>query len=292
MRTEQLFSDGGYYRFLLDSNVLLHREAAAATYAILSARLTRRQESQTLRVLDLACGGMPVTVCDALARLAPRQIAYTGININADQVRAARAFEHPANIVDWRIIHGSAWELPEAVLNEHFDVVYSGMNLHHGTAPELQLLAQQLGRILNPAGVFISHDVYRPNHEAYVPRPAVNPRDPGESFRLVDVETLARAGIAEPHDDAHAEPERCAWREDYLGRMRETLLARGADPAGTEETIAHMRERDFPVSVNELSELLSAAGFRVKELELNTDEPLERYVSVVEAIRTPAHDQT
>jgi SAM-dependent methyltransferase len=287
MRQEQLFSDGGYYRFLLDSNVLLHREAVAATYSVLSDWLTAQQTSETLRVLDLACGGMPVTVCSALARLAPHQIAYTGIDINADQVRAARTFVHPTNVVDWRVVEGSAWELPQAVTKEHFDIVYSGMNLHHATAEELQFLAQQLGHIMAPNGVFISHDVYRPNHERYVQRPAVNPRDPSESFRLVDIETLARAGIGESPLNDHADAQHCAWREDYLDRMRETLLARGADPNGVRETVAHMRERDFPVSVAELSELFRRAGFAVRQLQLNSGEPLAPYVSLIAAVCSP-----
>lgn len=286
MHKEQLFSDGGYYRFLLDSNVLLHREAVAATNAVLSDWLTRRGNSETLRVLDLACGGMPIAVCEALAKLAPRHIAYTGIDINADQVRTARVFAHPSNIVDWRIIEGSAWELPEAVLGRHFDIVYSGMNLHHATAEELQFLAQQLRRVLAPDGVFISHDVYRPERERYVPRPAVNPRDPNESFRLVHPGTLARAGISEPDADSDVDAQHGGWREDYLGRMRATLLARGADPVGAEETVAHMRERDFPVSVAELSELFGRAGFQVGELHLNSDEPLAPYVAFVAAARS------
>ena len=287
MRDEQLFSKGGYYAFLLDSNVLLHREAVVATRQALLGWVTRRPTAQTLTVLDLACGGMPVTICNALSGLAPRRFAYTGVDINADQVTSARRFVYPTNVVEWQVIEGSAWDLPAAVLSQPFDVVYSGMNLHHAIEEELQYLAQQLARVLAPGGVFISHDVYRPGDEPYLRRPAVNPLDANESFRLVEVPTLAGAGITERGGNDSKLEQRCAWREDYLGRMRQTLLERGADPSGTDETVTHMRERDFPLSVAEFGAVFTRAGFHVEETELDSSEPLAPYVSVVSAVRTP-----
>ena len=56
MRREQLFSRTGYYRYLLNVNVLLHREAAEASIDRVRSLLEGRHSGQPVRVLDLAFG--------------------------------------------------------------------------------------------------------------------------------------------------------------------------------------------------------------------------------------------
>lgn len=281
MRQEQLFNRSGYYRFLLDSNVLLHREAAAAATADLATLLRECAPERPTRVLDLACGGWPMAIAGVMANFPERTFDYTGIDINPDQVElASTLFEFPGNVRAVRILEGNAWDLEPLGISGEYDLIFSGMNLHHGNPEELFYLAGQLRELLSADGLLFSHDVYRPDAQPYRRRPDVNPDDPAESFRLIDAARVAAAGISSlhiPEDTASSDP---AWREDYLERMRRTLIARGGDAAGTASTIAHMRQRDYPVSTRELSEILSRVGLRTRIRRFDDSrEPLGPYVA-------------
>lgn len=279
MRREELFNRSGYYRFLLDSNSLLHREAAAVAIDALNPLLKERASDEPVRVLDLACGGWPTAIAGVMAAFASRTFEYTGIDINPDQVElASTRFEFPENVNATHILEGNAWDLETAGVEPGFDLVFSGMNLHHGNPEELLYLAGQIRELLAPGGLFFSHDVYRPDAEPYHRRPDLNPAEPAESFRLVDaarVAELPSMDIAE--DETLDEP---AWRKDYVRRMDRTLIARGGDPDGTKSTIAHMRQRDYPVSTRDLSRILSHAGFstRVQRFD-DSAEPMGPYVA-------------
>jgi SAM-dependent methyltransferase len=281
MRREELFSRSGYYRFLLDSNVLLHREAAEVATDGLASLLRARALDNPIKVLDLACGGWPVAIAGVMANFPGRTFEYTGVDINPDQVElASTGFEFPANVRAVRVLEGNAWDLhPLGISGEH-DLIFSGMNLHHGNPEELLYLAGQLRGLLAPDGLLISHDVYRPDAPAYRRRPDVSPDNPAESFRLVGATRLADAGIAAPdirEDTASGEP---AWRRDYLERMGRTLIARGGDAEGTAATVAHMQQRDYPLSTCELSEILSLAGFSTEIRRFDdSGEPLGPYVA-------------
>jgi len=285
---ERLFSRSGFYGFLLDSNVLLHREAAAFAAAILSDWLDSAPERRRLRVLDLACGGFPVTIAAVMERCPGVRFAYTGVDVNPDQVALAReAFEFPANVEEVRVIQGNAWDLGRLALGGPFDLVFSGMNLHHGTPGEVGYLALQIRDRLTEDGFFISHDVFRPDAAAYVPRPEVNPADPAESFRLVDPDRLAGAGVDDPAPrEAPAAPEDLAWRSDYIESMRRVLLARGGDPGGVASTVSHMRERDFPISTAEFRGIFGELGFATRVRRFADErQPLAPYVACCVAAR-------
>jgi hypothetical protein len=280
MRQEPLFSRSGYYRYLLDINVLLHREAATATRESLEDWRLAHPSGSTVRVLDLACGGLPLTIAEVMAGLPELCFDYTGVDINPDQVEAAREFTFPVNVLVSRILAGNAWDLDALGLPGGFDLVYSGMNLHHGTPEEIHFLGLQLRRLLARPGLFISHDVYRPDGTLYRRRPDTNPGKPSESWRLVPPERLREAGVPPaglPEDLASHEPE---WRLDYLRRMLETLRARGGDPGGAESTVEHMRERDYPISQQELLATFSGLGFRVSGGQYDAQgEPMAPYVA-------------
>lgn len=264
MRREALFNRSGFYRFLLETNVLMHREATATASRVL-ADLASAVGPRPLRVLDLACGGWPLSIAEAMAALPGQQFTYVGVDINPDQVESARnLFRFPDAVIEVSILEANAWDLGPLRLEAGFDLVFSGLNLHHGTPEEIDFLARELWRRLAPHGYFLSHDVYRPERTPYRRRPMVNPLDPGESFVLVPPEKLLAAGVpaAELLQDTEAgEPP---WREDYIQRMYRLLLQCGADAAGADSTAAHMRQRDYPVSLGELRALLEAHGFLVE----------------------------
>lgn len=290
MRREPLFSRSGYYRYLLDINVLLHREAAGATRRALEDWRRLHPTGRPARVLDLACGGLPLTIAEVMAGVPGLDFDYTGVDINPDQVSDARRFRFPANVVARRLMEGNAWDLDSLGLPGGFDLIYSGMNLHHGTPEEIHFLGLQLRGLLAGPGLFISHDVYRPDGTRYRRRPDADPRKPSESWRLVPPERLREAGIPPaslPEDRAPQEPQ---WRLDYLRRMLETLLACGGDPDGAETTVAHMRERDYPISQQELDLILSGLGFRVSVGRYDAPgEPMAPYVAFC-AARLPEPD--
>ncbi len=281
MRREELFSRSGYYRFLLDCNALLHREAAAVAIEALTPIFQKRASYDPVKVLDLACGGWPTAIAGVMAAFPERAFAYTGIDINPDQVElAATLFEFPSNVLTVRILEGNAWDLGPLGISSEYELIFSGMNLHHGNPEELLYLARQLRGLLASDGLLFSHDVYRPDAQPYRPRIDVNPEDASKSFRLIDAGRIAAAGITAfdfAEDTSSGEP---SWRLEYLEQMRRTLIARGGDTDGTLSTIAHMRQRDFPVSTRELSEILALAGFttRIRRFD-DSGEPLGPFVA-------------
>ena len=85
MRREELFSQSGFYGFLLQSNVLLHREAVADAVEAVGVVLGDLGSDEPVGVLDLACGGWPVTISEVMeafpaTRFALRFPAYRTSN--------------------------------------------------------------------------------------------------------------------------------------------------------------------------------------------------------------------
>lgn len=289
MRREEIFNRSGYYRFLLDSNALLHREAADVATQALTPVLSGREHDTPVKVLDLACGGWPTAIAEVMAAFPLRTFEYTGVDINPDQVTlASTLFEFPGNVRAVRILEGNAWDLEPLAFSDKYDLIFSGMNLHHGNPQELLYLARQLREILTADGLFFSHDVYRPNARTYRRRPDTNPANPAESFRLIDAARIAVAELPPVDIAEDAVADEPAWRVDYLERMRRTLIARGGDRDGTASTVEHMRQRDYPVSTQELSRIFSLAGFstRVRRFD-GSGEPLGPYVACCAARLVP-----
>ena len=65
MRREALFSRSGFYRFLLDTNALMHREASDTARRVLG-EMSASTPGRARRVLDLACGGWPLSIAEAI----------------------------------------------------------------------------------------------------------------------------------------------------------------------------------------------------------------------------------
>ena len=285
MRREQLFSESGFYGFVLQSNVLLHRQATRLVTGILEKWLVVRRNDAPVRVLDLACGGWPASVAGVMRGFSDTRFDYLGVDINPDQVRlASQTFRFPANVTRARLIEGNAWDPGPQGIAGHFDLIYSGMNLHHGTPEELAFLARQLKGLIADNGLLVSHDVYRPRGTAYLRRPDHDPLNPAKSWRLVPLRRLEQSDIAPRRREGSASRDEPEWRRAYLERMHRVLTARGADPSGALSTVDHMRQRDYPVSCEEFKAIFGAAGFRAEEHEFDApEEPMAEFIALCTA---------
>lgn len=278
MRREELFSRSGFYGFLLKINVLLHREATHDAIEAARPVLARWEKNQPIAVLDLACGGWPLAIADVIAAFPDRTFHYTGVDINPDQIALAEStFPFPANVTVKRLLEGNAWQLDELDLEPAYTLIFSGMNLHHGTPAEVAYLGRQVQHRLLPGGRFISHDVYRPDEAPYFPRPMIID---GESAALVDPVCLASTSLPVIQVVQQREANEPDWRRDYLERMRRTLLEQGADSEGADSTVRHMRSRDYPISTRELRSIMVQLGFEVQTQRYDlTSEPLGPYIA-------------
>lgn len=286
MKREPLFSQSGFYGFLLGCNVLLHRQAAAVAIATLRPLLDAAPPTP-VSVLDLACGGWPSTIAEVMGAFSAAEFHYWGVDINPDQVAQAQGrFRFPANVTRRRILEGNAWDPESLGLPDDFTVIYSGMNLHHGTPEELWFLAGELHHLLARSGWFLSHDVYRPADSPYRRRPAVNPRPPGESWRMVAAERLAQTEALPIKVLEDRDREEPFWRRDYLDRMQRALLDYGASPEEVADTVGHMGQRDYPVSVEELRQLFRGQRLALAEQPYDgSDDPMAPYVAICVARR-------
>ena len=234
MRREELFNRSGYYRFLLDSNALLHREATDVATEALKPVLGKHAVDKPVRVLDLACGGWPKAIAGVMTQFSSRTFEYTGIDINPDQVKlAAGLFEFPGNVIGVLILEGNAWDLEALGISGGYDLIFSGMNLHHGNPAEFLFLARQLRALLAPCGILFSHDVYRPDAQLYRRRPDANPDDPAESFRLIDAARIASAALppfgGPPGSGFHQRPKRATYKP--IGARAVVLKMRSQVPS-------------------------------------------------------------
>lgn len=276
MKRERVFSKNGGYELCLHTNALMHHEATELGIKILEKTLvnydsssinslSNRHDSNTLHVLDLACGGMPVTLADILAHFPEQQFSYTGIDINHDQTENLRnRFEFSDNVTSVKTITGTAWDLSDdkvkPYLRDQYDIIFSGFNLHHGTPEELYFLAQQLHEFLNPCGVFFNVDEYRPNEANYVRRPDQSLDGLGESYLMIDPEKIAANLYSSNIVEANFE-ETPQWKKHLLKLFRTALLEGGGEPTIVDSLIEHVRKRDYPVSIIEASQIFKEVGF-------------------------------
>jgi SAM-dependent methyltransferase len=285
MKQEKAFSRNGFYGFMLESNLLLHRQVARAGARFLSDWLSLRKSGEPVRVLDLACGGSPVSIADMFRAFPQQQFQYVGIDVNPDQIIAARAFEFPDNVREKLLLEGNAWDFSEIFGDEvegKFDFVFSGMNLHHGSHAEIYCLLKQVKEILPDEGLFLNHDLYRPDYAPYESRPQVNPLDEQEVFAMIALARLSDLGGEKFSCKTSGSPENEAWKPEFLDRYRQTLVAKGASEAGIAEVLSHVANRDYPISISELQQIVDDLGFKLQVLEMDGEsEPLAEYFSMV-----------
>ena len=296
MKKERVFSKNGGYELCIHTNALMHNEATELGVEIIKKTLNNYRSStskpDTLHVLDLACGGMPVTLANILASFPDQQFSYTGIDINHDQTENLRNhFEFSDNVSSVSAITGTAWDLfhedVKPHLRQQYDIIFSGFNLHHGTPEELYFLAQQLHKFLDPRGVFFNVDEYRPNKTHYVRRPNNSLDNSGESFLMVDPLKIASNNYTSNIEEANFE-EVPQWKHRLLQQFRKALLEGGGEDADVESLLNHVRKRDYPVSVNEASNIFNEAGF-VANAEYHSEHypntPLAQYFAMLIATK-------
>jgi len=292
MRREKLFSAGGYYPFVVNSNSLMHHEAIKHGLEFTSAWIDSNPElrDRSVRILDLACGGMPIAVCKIMSQLGDITFDYTGVDINPDQVEQAKEFsgfeENTSNIT---VIEGNAWDLEFLLKDQRkFDIVFSGMNFHHGNPIELYYLANQLNLLLDEGGIIFSHDEYRPEDTVYIQRPDIDPFGNNSEYRLIGENTLSGTSLPDfgfpvvrygDHD--------FDWREQFVADLSEYLRIEGGSREYVEQTAEHALTRDFPLSASEAALIFESLGFKVT-INRGTDDGhmLGRYFSFLN-IRKP-----
>jgi len=284
MKTEKAFSKNGFYMFVLESNLMLHEHVARRGGQFLSNWLVGTPGNQSLQVLDLACGGTPIAISKILETCSAWTFHYTGIDINPDQIAAAKTFQFPTNVSGASFIEGNAWDLFSLPLRDQYDIVFIGMNLHHGSPEEIYCLLLQVATKLSDKAVLINHDFYRPVDLPYLRRPNVNPKDASESFAMIDDERLAKLDLKVSDVVTEQEIGQTDWRSGFIQRYVAALHEKGAPESGIEEVVTHVMSRDFPLSVSEMSVLAGKAGFEMTLLDLDaTDQPLGQYFSLVGA---------
>ncbi|MCP4687279.1 MAG: class I SAM-dependent methyltransferase [Desulfobacterales bacterium] len=284
MRREELFSKHGNYFLLVESNSLLHRECIEYGGRVARSILNGKDASRSVRILDLACGGMPVSMSRIMGEFKELSFQYTGIDINPDQVAFASSFSHyPENFTGVQILEGSAWSLAGAGVTGKFDIIFMGANLHHGTPEEVYFLATQLPDLLEDEGVFISHDWYRPDDEPYQRRPDHNPDDASESYLLVTPEELKNIETPDfgfPETPAGGDDP--AWRMEFADLLKQVLLDRVEEKECAYTTHRHVRQRDYPISMKEFGRIMERVGFNARIFRYESDhEPLGKFFGML-----------
>jgi len=290
MKEEKFFDADGFYQFIVESNCILHREGVEYGRQAVEGLVEDLNFDQEVRVLDLACGGNPISICQILSSFKEASFSYTGIDINPGQVKlASTKFEFPANVKHVNIIEGDAWNFPDSISQSKYNIIFTGLNLHHGSPRELFVLFKRILRILNPNGVFINHDMYRPVDKTYIIRPEANPKDPSESYLMIPKKDLENEIIPEFKFEgiSYSEIDKSDWRLEFLDGFSNVLKERGGDEVGIKSACAHVYARDFCLTSNEMKIIADSAGFRsvVRDYEFS-NEPLKKYYATIIARMT------
>ena len=284
MKREKFFSEGGYYPFIVQSNSLMHNESIALGTSAVDKWLQKYSKIRCVKLLDLACGGIPISVIEIMASFPEIDFRYTGVDINPDQVNYAQTVvDFPANVSSVNIIEGNAWDV--ANISENFDIIFSGMNFHHGTVDELYSVACQIDKILNRGGFVFSHDEYRPDNTQYIKRPAVNPEPPFESFLLIEkanLKLVPELNISSVTFDKDKED----WRCRFIRMISDYLRDHDARKEYIKQTQDHIYSRDFAVSISEVKRIFSTVNFKTTELIPDTSHELAEYFGFLVFERT------
>lgn len=277
MRQERIFDADGCYQKTVAGNVLLHCEAAQVGTMVVKRWLDNTaSDGAPIRVLDLACGGYPVTIAQIMANIPRRRFHYTGIDINYDQLERIRRFAFPANVAP-TIAEGDSWAVDQLTPNEQFDLIFIGLNTHHATPEELAFAAHHWFRLCAPRGLLLNHDLFRPTRFPYLRRPDIAPRDPDKALRLIDPHKLGEIVIPSVEESA------MDWRDAFITIDAGLNRDAGIGEVDVQAILEHIRERDYPVSTEEMRAILTQVGFTVQIHNFNgTSHPLREYLALIE----------
>lgn len=285
MRKEKLFSKDGCYSRVVESNALFHREAIIHGSNVIKKLLNKNKSNKTLNVLDLACGAEPVSITEMLSHFPDQKFTYTGIDINPDQVNFADfQFDFPENIYETHIYEGNAWNPKSCPLNDiKYDIIFMGLNLHHGTPEEVYYLATQIDELLSPNGIYLNHDVYRPNNQPYQRRPDHHPDNINESFHLLDAKLIADIKLPEiTTNELSQNYTDLTWRKTYSELLRQTLIKQNAGEECAESTYNHVNMRDYPISLEDFSYIFKKVNdkFDVNIIRYGDTHPMMEYIAM------------
>ena len=284
MRKEKLFSKDGCYSRVVESNALFHREAISHGSNVIKTLLDYYDSTQTINVLDLACGAEPISITQMLSQFPETNFSYTGIDINPDQVDYAKHYFHfPENVSEINIYEGNAWDPDSCSLKDNYDIIFMGLNLHHGTPEEVYYLATQISKLLSTNGVYLNHDVYRPNNQPYLRRPDHHPDNINDSFRLLDISLID--GIQLPqvtNNEQKQNVPNAQWRQDYSELLRQSLIKQDAGNECAESTFNHVNMRDYPISLDDFIYIFKQADseLNVKIVRYGNEHPLMEYIAM------------
>ena len=285
MRREVFFSGDSPYDVLVRGNVLLHRQASQELARRLRSVVEKWPVSASVEVLDLACGGFPDTLATVMAGFPQQHFRYTGVDINKEQVEKARQYPFADN-VESEVLEGSAWDLLPLFSRAPFDLIFVGLNWHHGTPEELWFMARQAHALLTTDGCLVNHDCYRPDDAPHVSRPENSDED-GKRCALALVDSVALNAAKVPQLNIQALPAGTSteWRSDLITRLERGYLDNGGSTSGARILTAHSARRDFPLSVADALHILEMVGFEVVAHRYDPlDGPLAKYLAMLTAL--------
>lgn len=282
MRSERIFDQNGAYNKILDHNVMGHKEASMRLSQDLESWLSKHQaSSRILKVLDLACGSHPVSITGILKKFPKSRFSYIGIDINNDQITQAKAYDlFPSNVVSRDFIHGNAWTLNLYEELNSVDIIFSGLNFHHGSPEEILYLAEQMHSILASSGIVLNHDVYKPEFAKYIRKPHDTDL---KKYSLLD------SSLTKPMNidlDKAVKNTDYNWRTFYLSDYRKLMSEIHISQELIEDILNHVADRDYPISISDMSEIFDLVGFKSSGLYLSDmNHKLGKYLGLFSAIK-------
>lgn len=278
MRRGPVLREPWAHPFIVEHNLLLHREAMRVCTKVVADWLTGRPATPTVRVLDLACsGGMPVVMNGVMRQFVIHRFNYVGVGGSTDHIRSIKNFSFSPN-VHVTLTTGNCWQ-PAKFIQHPPDIVFIGLNTHHAVPEELQYLAKQLRKMMPGGGLFLNYDLFRPAQYPYLRRPD-HSEDGTRSLALIPPEILRKAGFAPVPSSHHWGPN---WRQHFLKTNITAMEQEQCPKSMIDETIAHVTERDYPVSPVEMCSILKGSGFKAQTIPLSSDSPLAPFFNVVAA---------
>lgn len=282
MSHEKIFNANGAYRIVVDNNIMAHQEAVTALKIQFGEWISQTERTNTakkIRILDLACGGEPLTICEIARHFSRITFEYVGIDINADQVNAAKNFKsYPENMRFNQILLGNAWDLSSCDLDGKFDIVFSGLNFHHAVPTEIYSLAKSLQGILEIDGMMFNHDLYMPEGYAYTARPADTLEKSYSLNKNINLNQDQFELLQSQQNGLKVQ-----WREEFLKDYRNLLNKLHINSNDQDRILEHVSDRDYPISMNQMAAIFNASGFSSSGQYFSDKHPLGRYLGIFSA---------
>lgn len=265
-------------------NTSTHREAVAEAVQVFGEWQNSRGV-KSLRFLDLACGDSPVVPYALAKRFSELEFLYEGVDISPLQIKRAKHFEAPLNMRERNLREGDAWDL-RPLEGQKFDVIYTGLNLHHGTPEELAFTLEGMKAILKPDGLLMIHDVFRP--ERLVGQPLAYLRRPDflkeASLRMVREDLISQEHRRRALEVVRSEEKaafdwRLGFMRDYEANMERVAMT-GAAQAMVRR---HVLDNDYPLSISEMRDLMSQTGFLAQGRYFSSLHPVGDYFGFIVA---------